>query len=201
MAEEKKNKKKKSDAKVDSEETGEEFISEHSSMKDKEKKRKKKNKRENKDGFTGEDMEITGRESEKLGDEVVRGKRFTKEEDEMVKNAVLEYIDNHALGDEGIKMVMECKAYPQLKGCWKEITSALPWRTYNSVYHRAHTIFEAGSQGIWTKEDIELVMEFQKTHGNDWKTLADAMGKHRKHVKDAWRRGRLAATYLKHGTT
>ncbi|AED94626.1 unnamed protein product [Arabidopsis thaliana] len=123
---------------------------------------------------------------------VVRGKRFTKEEDEMVKNAVLEYIDNHALGDEGIKMVMECKAYPQLKGCWKEITSALPWRTYNSVYHRAHTIFEAGSQGIWTKEDIELVMEFQKTHGNDWKTLADAMGKHRKHVKDAWRRGRLA---------
>ncbi|CAE6203197.1 unnamed protein product [Arabidopsis arenosa] len=139
--------------------------------------------------FPSEDEETEDDEEEVT---VVRGKRYTKEEDELVKNAVLEYIDNHALGEEGIKMVMDCKSHPQLKGCWKEIASALPWRAYNSVYNRAHTIFEAGSKGMWAKEDIELVMEFQKKHGNDWRTLADAMGKHRKHVKDAWRRGRLA---------
>ncbi|CAH8277739.1 unnamed protein product [Arabidopsis lyrata] len=139
--------------------------------------------------FPSEDEETEDDEEEVT---VVRGKRYTKEEDELVKNAVLEYIDNHALGEEGIKMVMDCKSHPQLKGCWKEIASALPWRANNSVYNRAHTIFEAGSKGTWAKEDIELVMEFQKKHGNDWRTLADAMGKHRKHVKDAWRRGRLA---------
>ncbi|CAL9223999.1 unnamed protein product [Arabidopsis halleri] len=139
--------------------------------------------------FFPSDDEETEDEEEEV--KVVRGKRYTKEEDELVKNAVLEYIDNHALGEEGIKMVMDCKSHPQLKGCWKEIASALPWRAYNSVYNRAHTIFEAGSKGMWAKEDIELVMEFQKKHGNDWRTLADAMGKHRKHVKDAWRRGRL----------
>ncbi|XP_010436042.1 PREDICTED: glutamic acid-rich protein [Camelina sativa] len=131
---------------------------------------------------------------------LVRGKRFTKEEDELVKNSVLEYVDNHALGDDGVKMVMECKSHPQLKGCWKEIASALPWRAYDSVYHRAHTIFEEGSKGVWTQEDLELVIEFQKKHGNDWRTLADALGKDRKHVKDAWRRIRLASKKKGHWT-
>uniref|UniRef100_A0A1J3K0S7 Cyclin-D-binding Myb-like transcription factor 1 n=1 Tax=Noccaea caerulescens TaxID=107243 RepID=A0A1J3K0S7_NOCCA len=126
--------------------------------------------------------------------ELVRGKRFTKEEDELIRKAVSEYIDNHALGEEGLNMILDCKSHPEVKGCWKEITAALPWRAYNGVYNRAHTIFEAGSsKGIWTKEDLELVVEYQKKHGNDWRALADAMGKHRKHVKDAWRRIRLAS--------
>ncbi|EOA15469.1 hypothetical protein CARUB_v10004386mg [Capsella rubella] len=147
--------------------------------------------------FPAEDEE-TGDEEEEV--KLTRGKRFTKEEDELIKKAVLEYIDNHALGDDGINMVMECKAHPQLKGCWKEIASALPWRTHDSVYNRAHTIFEEGSRGVWTQEDFELVIEFQKKHGNDWRTLADALGKHRKHVKDAWRRIRLASKNKGHWT-
>ncbi|CAH8349180.1 unnamed protein product [Eruca vesicaria subsp. sativa] len=135
-------------------------------------------------------------ESEDEEDEevdVVRGKRFTKEEDELIKKSVLEYVDNHALGDEGINMVMNCQSHKKVKGCWKEIAAALPWRPYTGVYYRAHTLFEQGSKGVWSKEDLELVVEYQKKHGNDWKTLADAMGKHRNHVKDAWRRIRLAA--------
>ncbi|XP_010441265.1 PREDICTED: cyclin-D-binding Myb-like transcription factor 1 [Camelina sativa] len=147
--------------------------------------------------FPAEDEESEEDEAEV---KLVRGKRFTKEEDELVKKAVLEYVDNHALGDNGIKMVMECKSHPQLKGCWKEIASTLPWRAYDSVYHRAHTIFEEGSKGVWTQEDLELVIEFQKKHGNDWRTLADALGKDRKHVKDAWRRIRLASKKKGHWT-
>ncbi|CAA7013164.1 unnamed protein product, partial [Microthlaspi erraticum] len=141
--------------------------------------------------FPAEDKETEDEEEEA---EVVRGKRFTKEEDELIRKAVLDYIDNHALGDDGLDMILECKSHPQVKGCWKEITAALPWRAYNGVYNRAHTIFEAGSsKGIWTKEDLELVVEYQKKHGNDWRALADAMGKNRKHVKDAWRRIRLTS--------
>ncbi|XP_010422470.1 PREDICTED: cyclin-D-binding Myb-like transcription factor 1 [Camelina sativa] len=140
--------------------------------------------------FQSEDEE-TDEEVEVEEVKLVRGKRFTKEEDELIKKAVYEYIDNHALGDEGLKMVMDCKSHKQVKGCWKEIESALPWRPRFSVYHRAHNLFEEGSKGVWTKEDLELVKQFQAKHGNDWKTLADAMGKHRVHVKDAWRRIRL----------
>ncbi|WZZ53655.1 DNA ligase 1 [Brassica napus] len=130
-------------------------------------------------------------EEEKV--DLVRGKRFTEEEDELIKKSVLEYVDNHALGDEGINMVMNCKAHKQVRGCWKEIATALPWRPYTGVYYRAHTLFEEGSKGVWTKEDLELVVQHQKKRGNDWRTLADAMGKHRNHVKDAWRRIRLAS--------
>ncbi|KAF8087652.1 hypothetical protein N665_0573s0023 [Sinapis alba] len=142
-------------------------------------------------------VEVFPAESEESDEEekvdLVRGKRFTEQEDELIKKSVLEYVDNHALGDEGINMVMNCKAHKQLKGCWKEIAAALPWRPYLGVYYRAHTLFEEGSKGVWTKEDLELVVQHQKKRGNDWRTLADAMGKHRNHVKDAWRRIRLAS--------
>ncbi|ESQ46858.1 hypothetical protein EUTSA_v10027663mg [Eutrema salsugineum] len=132
-------------------------------------------------------------EEEEEGVELVRGNRFTKEEDELIKKAVLEYVDNHALGDEGVNMIMNCRSHPQIRGCWKEITAALPWRPHSGVYHRAHTLFEEGSKGVWTKEDFDMLIEYHKKHGSDWKALADAMGKHRRHVKDAWRRVRMAS--------
>ncbi|CAN6831433.1 unnamed protein product, partial [Brassica oleracea] len=140
-----------------------------------------------------ESDEVEEEEEEEEKVDLVRGKRFTEEEDELIKKSVLEYVDNHALGDEGINMVMNCKAHKQVRGCWKEIATALPWRPYTGVYYRAHTLFEEGSKGVWTKEDLELVVQHQKKRGNDWRTLADAMGKHRNHVKDAWRRIRLAS--------
>ncbi|CAN7059336.1 unnamed protein product [Brassica rapa subsp. trilocularis] len=140
-----------------------------------------------------EDSDEEEEEEEEEKVDLVRGKRFTEEEDELIKKSVLEYVDNHALGDEGINMVMNCKAHKQVRGCWKEIATALPWRPYTGVYYRAHTLFEEGSKGVWTKEDLELVVQHQKKRGNDWKVLADAMGKHRNHVKDAWRRIRLAS--------
>ncbi|KAF2584354.1 hypothetical protein F2Q70_00034718 [Brassica cretica] len=94
---------------------------------------------------------------------------FTKEEDELIKKGVLEYVEANFLGDHGINMVMNCRSHPQVKGCWKEITQALPWRPHCGVYKRAHTLF------VWSKEDLELVLEYQKKHGNNWKTLADKM--------------------------
>lgn len=36
-----------------------------------------------------------------------------------------------------------------------------------------------------------MVLKFQKEHGNNWKVLADELGKHRWHVKDTWRRIKL----------
>lgn len=120
--------------------------------------------------------------------ELVRGKRFSEEEDKLVKAAVLEYIDHHGLGNEGLDMVLKCKSYPQVRNCWKEIGAALPWRTREAVYYRAHILFERDSERSWTPEQLELVKNFAEEHGPDWKTLAEAMGKHRWHVKDTWRR-------------
>ncbi|KDP39737.1 hypothetical protein JCGZ_02757 [Jatropha curcas] len=124
-------------------------------------------------------------------DELVRGKRFSPEEDEMVKVAVLNYIDSHGLGEEGLKMVLHCKKYPQVKNCWKEIGAALSWRPQLSVYYRAHILFQRDKKRKWTPEEVELVQKFHEKYGSDWKTLAEILGKHRFHVKDTWRRIKL----------
>ena len=127
----------------------------------------------------------------KEDDGLIRGKRFSKEEDEIVKKAVFEYIEKHALGDEGLKMVLHCREYPEIKSCWKDIGKAIPYRPYLSVYYRAHILFERDEKRKWTHEEYELVRKFHDTHGSDWKGLADVLGKHRFHVKDTWRRIKL----------
>ncbi|OAY38061.1 RNA polymerase I termination factor isoform X2 [Manihot esculenta] len=124
--------------------------------------------------------------------ELVQGKRFSHEEDEMVKEAVLNYINARGLGEEGLKMVLNCKKHPEIKNCWKEIGEALPWRPYISVYYRAHILFERDERRSWTPEEYEIVHKFHEKYGAEWKTLAEALGKHRIHVKDAWRRIKLA---------
>ncbi|KAL5771868.1 hypothetical protein ACOSQ2_011792 [Xanthoceras sorbifolium] len=124
-------------------------------------------------------------------DGLVRGKRFSLEEDEMIKKAVLLYIECRKLGEEGIDMVLHCRSYPEVKKCWKEIGAALPWRPYESIYYRAHNIFERDENRKWSPEELQLVRQFHEKHGSDWKILAGALGKHRFHVKDAWRRIKL----------
>ncbi|XP_065859100.1 RNA polymerase I termination factor-like [Euphorbia lathyris] len=124
--------------------------------------------------------------------ELVRGKRFSREEDETVKEAVLSYIDKHELGEEGLNMVLKCKKYPQVRNCWKEIGAVLPWRPCESVYYRAHILFERDENRKWTEEECDLVLKFYEKYGPDWRTLGDALGKHRFHVKDAWRRLNVA---------
>ncbi|XP_049394461.1 DNA-binding protein REB1-like [Solanum stenotomum] len=91
---------------------------------------------------------------------LLRGKRFSKLEDEIVKEA----------------------------GCWKEIGRAIPYRPSTAVYSRAQILFRRSESRKWTEEEYEMVRKFQKEHGNNWRILADELGKHRWHVKDTWRR-------------
>ncbi|XVF05716.1 hypothetical protein REPUB_Repub05bG0196500 [Reevesia pubescens] len=125
---------------------------------------------------------------------LVYARRYSKEEDEIVMNAVADYIESHNLGDEGLSMVLNCRDYPQVKNCWKEIQSGIPWRPLYSVYHRAHILFERDEKRPWTPEEYEIIQKFVKEHGPKWKLLADTLGKHRHHVKDTWRRIKLTNT-------
>ncbi|XP_073122614.1 uncharacterized protein [Henckelia pumila] len=124
-------------------------------------------------------------------DNLVRGKRFTPEENEMVKAAVYRFIENHNLGDDGLDMVLNSKKYPKLRGCWKEIGAAIPYRPYSSVYFRAQVIFRRSATRKWTQEEYDMVLKYQEVHGNKWEALAKELGKHRWHVKDTWRRIKL----------
>ncbi|XP_071698929.1 uncharacterized protein, partial [Rutidosis leptorrhynchoides] len=121
-------------------------------------------------------------------DGLVRGKRFTPEEDAIVKQAVLDYVTAHDLGDDGLKIVLNCNSHTGMRKCWQEIGTCIPYRPYTAVYYRAHVLFERSETRSWTPEEIELLKEYHKKHGNDWKKLAEELGKHRFHVKDTWRR-------------
>ncbi|MCD7450078.1 hypothetical protein HAX54_003496 [Datura stramonium] len=124
-------------------------------------------------------------------DNLLRGKRFSKLEDETVKEAVHKYIEIHNLGEEGLKKILNSRSYPELRGCWKEIGSAIPYRPYLSVYYRAQVLFRRSETRKWTEEEYEIIRKYQKEHGNNWKVLAEELGKARIHVKDTWRRLKL----------
>ncbi|CAH9096375.1 unnamed protein product [Cuscuta europaea] len=130
-------------------------------------------------------------------DELVQGKRFSKVEDEIIKEAVSKYIEKHELGDDGLNMVLNCKSLPNLKGCWKQIGSALPHRPYRAVYNRAQKMFRK-SEIPWTEEEYEFVKKYHEKHGNRWADMAEELGKYRTHIFNAWLR-RIRLPNLKKG--
>lgn len=119
---------------------------------------------------------------------LVQGKRFSLEEDEILRAAVRKYIESHCLGDNGLEMVMNCISHREVRNCWKEIGAALPHRPHTSVYYRAHILFEGGERLEWTEEERKMLLEEYEKHGNNWKLLAKEFKRHRFHVKDTWRR-------------
>lgn len=130
-------------------------------------------------------------------DGLVRGKRYTPEEDEKIKKAVFDYIESHGLGDDGLDMVLHCISHREIRNCWKDIgAAALPERPYVSVYGRAHILFEGDQSRKWTPEELDFLRKM-KEHGCDWKSIAESLGKHRIHVKDAWRR--IKSTQIRTG--
>ncbi|KAK6920554.1 hypothetical protein RJ641_014232 [Dillenia turbinata] len=122
---------------------------------------------------------------EQVGRERVYRGSFSEEEDAIIKEAVEKYVKEHDLGEN------LADENPQLRGCWKEIGAALPHRPWVSIYKRAHNLYERDDKREWTTEEYELIQRYHEEHGSDWKTLADALGKHRVHLKDVWRRIKL----------
>ncbi|KAL3634702.1 hypothetical protein CASFOL_021756 [Castilleja foliolosa] len=135
---------------------------------------------------------IPGDSNTETGEEnLVRGKRFTHEEDEIIKDAVFDYIERHVLGEEGLDMVLNCQKHSKVRGCWKEIVSALPHRPYSAVYLRAQILFRRSENRKWTQEECDAIIKYQQEHGNKWTVLAEELGKHRGHVLATWNRIKL----------
>ncbi|KAI3849615.1 hypothetical protein MKX03_008384 [Papaver bracteatum] len=118
---------------------------------------------------------------------LVQGKRFTRQEDQIIKDAVHNYIEAHELGEQGLDMILNCKKHPNIRTCWKEIGAALPYRPRIAVYQRGHTLLETGESRNWTEDDEAIILKFYEKHGPDWKNLAQVLGKNKKHVQSKWR--------------
>ncbi|KAI4379279.1 hypothetical protein MLD38_005597 [Melastoma candidum] len=119
----------------------------------------------------------------------VSGRRYTKEEDELLKQAIYDYIESNRLGENGVEKLLNCSKH-KLRGCWKEIAKSLPWRDRLSVYqHGKMLLTKGGGERIgWTPEDLDLIVQYHKEHGSKWSTLAKALGRYRYDVKDMFRK-------------
>ncbi|CAN0829032.1 Cyclin-D-binding Myb-like transcription factor 1 [Linum grandiflorum] len=163
------------DVRYDGDSHGEPVVENSEKEEEEEQKKKKKGKKKKQlvvqEQYSVGDVEAT-RKEDGTDTELVRGKRFSPEEDKLVEAACWE-------------------KHKQVSKCWKEICAAIPWRPRESVRCRAHIIFERGETRKWTEEDCDLVLKYHEKHGAEWKTLADALGKHRHHVKDTFRRLKL----------
>uniref|UniRef100_A0A7N0U363 Myb-like domain-containing protein n=1 Tax=Kalanchoe fedtschenkoi TaxID=63787 RepID=A0A7N0U363_KALFE len=136
--------------------------------------------------------------------DTIQGKRYTQEEDALILQAVDDYILEHGMAGDGVdrdldegwkrarSLIMNCKKNPELKGCWKEIARAIPRRTIRSTYERAHILYERAESRKWSKEELGTIRKFCEEHGPKWRLLGDILGKSRKHVKDAYRRVKMA---------
>lgn len=121
--------------------------------------------------------------------ELVWGKRFSKAEDNAIRNAISAYIKERGYEEEkGLHMVLNCMKNSEVRNCWKQIAASLPWRPLMSVYLRAHILYERSEHRGWTKDEISVLKSLQAEHGNNWKKLSEFLGKSRYHVKDKWRR-------------
>ncbi|MCL7024224.1 hypothetical protein MKW94_000715 [Papaver nudicaule] len=85
-------------------------------------------------------------------------------------------------------MVLDCRKHRELRYCWKEIGLAFPYRTTHAVSQRGHTLFTRDESRTWTEDEKAFILQYVKIHGNDWKGLADILGKNRYHVHDTYRR-------------
>ncbi|VFQ63244.1 unnamed protein product [Cuscuta campestris] len=99
--------------------------------------------------------------------ELVQGKRFSTQEDAIIKESVYENVEKHNLGEDGLNMVL--KSSRELKRCWNEIAAAIPYRCYKSVYHHAQKVFLSRGRK-WTEEEYTSQREFQE---KTWESMVN----------------------------
>lgn len=121
--------------------------------------------------------------------EYVWGKRFTKEEDEILKDAIWAYIRSRGWDeDEGLRFILNCSKYKQARKCWEEIRNCLPYRPRKVIRHRAHVLMEEGTHlGHWSKEEAESLKRLEEEHGHSWRKISILLGRGRPNIKEKWR--------------
>nr|GEW18366.1 RNA polymerase I termination factor [Tanacetum cinerariifolium] len=102
---------------------------------------------------------------------LIRGKRFTPEEDKILKDAVNNYITDNNLAEDGLMTVINCSSRRMKKKCWQQIGKCIPYRPDSAVYFRAHILFERTESCGFTPKEIETLKELHEKYDNKWKKM------------------------------
>eukprot|EP00245_Coleochaete_scutata_P013178 TRINITY_DN5284_c0_g1_i7.p1 TRINITY_DN5284_c0_g1~~TRINITY_DN5284_c0_g1_i7.p1 ORF type:complete len:500 (-),score=93.76 TRINITY_DN5284_c0_g1_i7:264-1577(-) len=115
--------------------------------------------------------------------------RFTAAEDNVLREAVKLYREQHGLGEDRLNdLLYKVTKNADLKGCWLEIAKCLPQRTARLIRSRACRLLDKTSNlgGFLEKEDKKLRRLVGK-YGHKWKKLQKKMGRYAGDLADRWR--------------
>eukprot|EP00474_Spongospora_subterranea_P001319 CRZ01777.1 hypothetical protein [Spongospora subterranea] len=126
------------------------------------------------------------RQFSEKGRQFLKG-RFTSEEKERLRKAVIEYVEANNLGLDGIQLLCAKERRPELRGAWASIASCVPHRSVSSCYHFCTRAFATRATGRWTEQDIDLLREMVAKHGRKWTLIGTLIKRLPCSCRDKWR--------------
>lgn len=131
-----------------------------------------------------------------FGDNVSKrtsGGKFTKEESELVRQAVHEFCAAKQISVD--RLCSECEHKAELKGSWNEISRALPHRSVQSVYRHGLRLLHPFKRGAWTEDEIHKLIELVTRLGKKWVACQKALNRSADSCRDKYRE--MSDAYIK----
>ncbi|KAI9034440.1 hypothetical protein DFJ74DRAFT_19325 [Hyaloraphidium curvatum] len=124
--------------------------------------------------------------------------KFSAEEKQKLRDAVLYYRDAHGLSDEDIQLLIykrrnattkeQKDRMAEHKGFWKEIASTLPDRTVESQYRAVQREFDVqNKKGKWTEDEDTVLRTLVVTMSKNWVEIAAQIGRTASGCADRWK--------------
>eukprot|EP00245_Coleochaete_scutata_P013176 TRINITY_DN5284_c0_g1_i5.p1 TRINITY_DN5284_c0_g1~~TRINITY_DN5284_c0_g1_i5.p1 ORF type:complete len:580 (-),score=133.03 TRINITY_DN5284_c0_g1_i5:41-1594(-) len=114
--------------------------------------------------------------------------RFTAAEDNVLREAVKLYREQHGLGEDRLNdLLYKVTKNADLKGCWLEIAKCLPQRTVRLIRARALRLLDKTSNlGPFTESEDKKLRRLVGKYGRKWKKLQKKMGRYAGDLADRW---------------
>ncbi|VEU33533.1 unnamed protein product [Pseudo-nitzschia multistriata] len=119
--------------------------------------------------------------------------KYTKEETEIIKNAVKEYCTMKQISVS--RLCSECDHKADLKGSWMEIAKCLPYRSVQSVYRHGLRQLHPFKRGAWSDREVEQLIGFVATLGKKWAHIQAKLNRSADSCRDKYRE--LDSSYVR----
>ena len=118
-----------------------------------------------------------------------RGK-FSKLEEQIVRNKTSQYISEHSISEENFKdAIFNQKGRKQFKKFFVEVAKSLPnGRPVIMVYHYMRRLYHPGNkQGSWLPEEDTHLRRLFAIHGPQWEVISKEIGRFNHSCRDRYR--------------
>lgn len=116
--------------------------------------------------------------------------RWTKDEDEKLKQSVTSYLSSKGLDVKDAIPVLMAKRSTESKeisDAWYEIAKVFADRSLLSVYNRTERLFSEGNnRGAWTDAEVGLMLHLVDQHGTKWAMIGKQINRIAGAVKEKY---------------